>query len=65
MASAASEGTIAGAAGMITVLVLVDSLILRAGDLLHQIDDRTPKLCVWNPHGSFGEVEPFGRGEIV
>jgi hypothetical protein len=43
----------------------LDSLILVTGDLLHQIDDGTPRLWVWNLHESFGQVEPVGRGEIV
>jgi hypothetical protein len=45
----------------------LDSLILGAGDLLDEIDDRTPKLWVWNLHESFGEMEPIrrsvGRGD--
>jgi hypothetical protein len=44
---------------------LLDSLIFGVGELLDKIDDGPPKLGVWNPHESFGEVEPVGRGEIV
>ena len=43
----------------------LDLLILGVGDLLNKIDDGTSKLCVWNLHESFGEVEPVGCGEIV
>ena len=43
----------------------LDLLILGAGDLLDKIDDRTPKLWVWNLHESFGEMEPIRRSEIV
>ena len=43
----------------------LDSLILGVRDLLHQIDDRTPKLCVRNLHEGFGEVEPVGGSKIV
>jgi hypothetical protein len=43
----------------------LDSLIFGVGELLYKIDDGPPKLRVWNPHESFGEVEPVGRGKIV
>ena len=54
-----------GVRDRIEIAGLLDSLILRAGDLLHQIDDRTSKFWVWNLHESFGEMEPVGRCEIV
>jgi hypothetical protein len=34
-----------------------ESLILGGGYLFDKIDDGTPKLCVWDLHESFGEVE--------
>jgi hypothetical protein len=40
-------------------------LILGAGDRLDEIDDGSPKLCVWNLHEGFRQLEPVRRGEIV
>jgi hypothetical protein len=42
-----------------------NSLIFGGSKLLDKFDDRTPQLCVWNLHESFGEVERVRRGEIV
>ena len=44
---------------------VLDLLILGVGDLLDKVDDGSPKLCVWDLHEGFGEVEPVGRGEVV
>ena len=43
----------------------LDSLIFGAGDLLDQIDDRTPEFCVWNQHEGLRQLESVRRGEII
>jgi hypothetical protein len=40
-------------------------LILSAGDLRDKIDDRSPNLCIGNPHEGFGELDSIRRSEIV
>ena len=43
----------------------LDSLIFGIGELLDQIDDGPPKLCVWDLHECLGELEAIGGSEIV
>ena len=43
----------------------LDSLFLGVGELLDKIDDRSPKLCVWDFHECLGELEAIGGGKVV
>src|SRR3954452_19415992 len=42
-----------------------DLFLAFARDLLDEVDDAAPKLCLFDPHEGFGQRKPFGGGEEV